>query len=234
MLFIRATPKLCLLLLCRAAPCPVYLICCAAARMSEQCRKHADRALKCGHAQVLCTTVGESFSDLINVTVGLGLGKTTAIFASVLLVFIIAQFALKRYDVFVYWPCVVLISVVGTLITDALTDVAGLELWISTLVFGLVLLSVFVAWWLLERTLSVHTIFTTRREALYWLAILFTFAMGTATGAHATPVVLMCLACLASNVCALACTHARSDASARERTAACRTSHCRTHMQVCR
>jgi uncharacterized membrane-anchored protein len=133
--------------------------------------------------QILCTTVAESFSDLINETLGLGLGKTSAIFGAALLVFLVAQFALKRYVVPVYWICVVLISVEGTLATDALTDGAGVPLWVSTLAFGIALALVFLAWWLVERTLSVHTIFTTRREAFYWLAIFVTFAMGTATGA---------------------------------------------------
>ena len=82
----------------------------------------------------------------------------------------------------VYWLAVVLISVVGTLITDNLTDNFGVSLVITTIVFGVVLAATFAAWYASEKTLSIHTIYTTRREAFYWLAVLFTFALGTAAG----------------------------------------------------
>ncbi len=75
-----------------------------------------------------------------------------------------------------------LISVVGTQITDNLTDNAGVSLVTTTIVFSIVLAAVFAAWYASERTLSIHTIFTTRRESFYWLAVLFTFALGTAAG----------------------------------------------------
>ena len=139
------------------------------------------------HLQVLCTTVGEAFSDLINETVGLGLAKTAAIFGAALLVALVAQFAVKRYIVPIYWVNVVLISVEGTLATDAMTDGAGIPLWVSTLSFGLALIAVFVLWWVVERTLSVHTIYTTRRELFCWLTIFVTFALGTAVGALLLP-----------------------------------------------
>ena len=70
----------------------------------------------------------------------------------------------------------------GTLVTDNLTDNLGVPLEVSTVVFGVLLAADFVAWYRVERTLSIHSIFTRRREAFYWLAILFTFALGTATG----------------------------------------------------
>jgi hypothetical protein len=76
----------------------------------------------------------------------------------------------------------VLISVVGTLITDNLTDHFGVSLVTTTVVFSIVLAAVFAAWYASERTLSIHTIVTTRREAFYWLTVLFTFALGTAAG----------------------------------------------------
>ena len=92
------------------------------------------------------------------------------------------QFWTRRYVPAVYWLTVVLISVVGTLITDNLTDAAGVPLWVSTLVFSVLLAATFIVWFMRERTLSIHSIVTRRREAFYWLAILFTFALGTAAG----------------------------------------------------
>jgi uncharacterized membrane-anchored protein len=77
---------------------------------------------------------------------------------------------------------VVLISVVGTLVSDKLADDMGVPLETTTILFAVLLTVTFVAWWLSERTLSIHTIFTTRREAFYWLTILFTFALGTSAG----------------------------------------------------
>jgi uncharacterized membrane-anchored protein len=77
---------------------------------------------------------------------------------------------------------VVAISVVGTLISDNLVETYGVALETTTIAFAAFLIAVFVAWWWSERTLSVHSITTTRREAFYWLAILFTFALGTSAG----------------------------------------------------
>jgi uncharacterized membrane-anchored protein len=82
----------------------------------------------------------------------------------------------------IYWLAVVLLSVVGTLITDNLTDNFGVSLVASTLAFTVALGVVFSVWYASEKTLSIKTIYTRRREAFYWLAILFTFALGTAAG----------------------------------------------------
>ncbi len=132
--------------------------------------------------KILSTTTGETFADYLNVDVGLGLTITTWIMGGLLIAALIAQFATKRYTSGVYWTVVVLISIVGTLITDNLTDVAGLPLWASTAIFTALLAITFGIWFYRERTLSIHTIFTRRREAFYWVAILFTFALGTAAG----------------------------------------------------
>ena len=131
--------------------------------------------------KVLCTTVGETFADYFNVD--LGFGTYTLYFVGVLLLAaLVVQFATKRYIAPAYWVAVVLISVFGTLITDKLTDDFGVALEITTAVFTVVLALVFYVWHSFERTLSIHTIFTVRREAFYWVAILFTFALGTAAG----------------------------------------------------
>ena len=86
----------------------------------------------------------------------------------------------------VYWLTVVLVSVVGTQITDALTDGLGISLYVSTPVFAVILAAVFAAWYAVERTLSIHSVTTARRELFYWAAILCTFALGTAAGDLAT------------------------------------------------
>src|SRR3954447_6390970 len=132
--------------------------------------------------KVLCTTVGESFADYINETLGVGLTNTTLIFSAALVAILVWQFRLRRYVPGVYWTVVVLVSVVGTLLTDNLTDGQGVPLWISTTVFAVLLAVVFAVWWSRERTLSIHSIVTTPREAFYWLAVLVTFALGTAAG----------------------------------------------------
>jgi uncharacterized membrane-anchored protein len=132
--------------------------------------------------KILCTTVGESFADYINETLGFGLTNTTIVFSLALIAALVVQFRLDRYVPGVYWLAVVLISVVGTLLTDNLTDARGVPLWLSTTVFSVLLAAVFSIWYARERTLSIHTIVTTPREAFYWLTVLVTFALGTAAG----------------------------------------------------
>ncbi len=132
--------------------------------------------------KVFSTTVGETGADYLNDTLGLGLSTTSLIVGALFLVALAIQFATRRYTPVVYWVTVVLISVVGTLITDNLTDVVGVPLWVSTLVFAVLLAATFTIWFLRERTLSIHSIVSRPREAFYWLAILFTFALGTAAG----------------------------------------------------
>ena len=132
--------------------------------------------------KILCTTVGETVSDYLSDTVGWGLTNTTYVTAAVLIAVLGVQFGLRRYVPLVYWTAVVLISVVGTQITDNLVDNHGVPLRTTTIIFSIALAVTFAAWYAVERTLSIHTIFTTRREAFYWLTILFTFALGTAAG----------------------------------------------------
>jgi uncharacterized membrane-anchored protein len=101
---------------------------------------------------------------------------------AVLIAVLVAQFRSRRYVPGIYWLAVVLISVVGTLISDNLVENYGVTLETTTVAFGAILICVFTSWYWSERTLSVHTIVTTRREAFYWATILFTFALGTSTG----------------------------------------------------
>src|SRR3954469_7004322 len=132
--------------------------------------------------KIMCTTVGETAADYLNVNLGFGLTKTTYVSGALLVVLLAIQFRLRRYVPVVYWSAVVVISVFGTLITDNMTDRYNVPLTTSTAIFAVILAIVFAVWFAFERTLSIHTIFTTRREAFYWLAILFTFALGTAAG----------------------------------------------------
>ena len=132
--------------------------------------------------KILCTTVGESFADYINETLGFGLTNTTVVFTIALVATLVVQFRLRRYVPGVYWLAVVLISVVGTLLTDNLTDARGVPLAVSSIVFAALLAAVFGAWYARERTLSIHSINTTPREGWYWLVVLVTFALGTALG----------------------------------------------------
>ncbi|MFD5078753.1 hypothetical protein [Streptomyces sp. NPDC058371] len=132
--------------------------------------------------KVLCTTVGETAADLLNEKAGLGLTGVSVVMSVLLAAVLVVQFRTPAYRAGVYWLAVVLISVVGTLISDNLTDNMGVPLETSTTVFAILLAVVFGVWYRRERTLSIHSIDTTSREAYYWLAVLFTFALGTAAG----------------------------------------------------
>jgi uncharacterized membrane-anchored protein len=136
--------------------------------------------------KIMSTTVGETGADYLAVHVGFGTAVTGAIMASLLFAALLVQLRMWRYVPWIYWLTVVLVSVVGTQITDALTDRLGVSLYVSTAVFAAALSATFAIWYAAERTLSIYTIVTTRREVFYWAAILFTFALGTAAGDLAT------------------------------------------------
>jgi uncharacterized membrane-anchored protein len=132
--------------------------------------------------KVLCTTVGESAADFLDVNLNFGLTDTSLVTGVLLAIALAAQLAATRYAPGRYWLTVALVSVFGTLVTDNLTDNLDVPLETSTVIFSVLLAATFLAWYRSERTLSIHSIVTRRREAFYWLAILFTFALGTATG----------------------------------------------------
>src|ERR1700712_5143417 len=132
--------------------------------------------------KVLCTTVGESAADFLNVNLNFGLTGTSLVTGVLLVVALAVQFAASRYTASRYWVTVTLVSVFGTLVTDNLTDNLDVPLETSTIVFSVLLAATFIAWYASEKTLSIHSIVTRRREGFYWLAILVTFALGTATG----------------------------------------------------
>src|SRR5690242_4606245 len=143
----------------------------------------------------LCTTIGETESD--NLTTSWAGGDNAGVHAldaaalrvmlvtiAVLAVLLAIQFTRRKYVAVVYWANIVVISLVGTQITDQFEGNGDQpnNMWAITIVSVVLLALVFLVWWLVERTLSMHSIRTHRREAFYWLAILVTFATGTAVG----------------------------------------------------
>lgn len=136
--------------------------------------------------KVMTTTVGETIADYLAVDAGLGQGLTRTVMATLLALALWMQMRSRQCRLTVYWLTVVLISVVGTQITDALTDGMGVSLYLSTGVFAAVLLGIFLWWHRQEGTLSIQAINSPHRESFYWLCILCTFALGTAAGDLAT------------------------------------------------
>jgi uncharacterized membrane-anchored protein len=132
--------------------------------------------------KLMAVTMGETAADYLAVNMGLGLTATALIMSGILVLALVYQFMQKKYIPAPYWTAVVLISIVGTLITDCLIDIFGVPLTTTTTAFTVVLAATFAIWYAAEKTLSIHSIFTTRREIFYWLAILFTFSLGTAAG----------------------------------------------------
>ena len=138
--------------------------------------------------KVLCTTVGETFSDFLNLgkadggQLGWGIPKTAALMTTLLVIALVLQMRSDRYHPARYWAAVVLVSIVGTLATDWLHDDKGVALTTTTIIFSVSLALVFGIWYSLEKTLSIHSVFRGRREAFYWLVVLVTFALGTSGG----------------------------------------------------
>jgi uncharacterized membrane-anchored protein len=132
--------------------------------------------------KMMSTTVGETAADFLTYNLHMGLVITTAITGILFLGALFLQLKSKQYVPWIYWSTVVMISVLGTLITDDLVDNFGVALQTTTTVFSLALLITFALWYASEKTLSIHSINTTKRELYYWTAILFTFALGTSAG----------------------------------------------------
>ncbi len=132
--------------------------------------------------KIMATTVGETAADYLIFNLHMGLTTTSLIMGVLLLAALALQILLRRYIPVVYWIAVVLLSIFGTLITDNLSDNFGVALTTSTALFSVALIATFAGWYASEKTLSIHSIVTTKREIFYWTAILFTFALGTASG----------------------------------------------------
>ncbi len=132
--------------------------------------------------KIMCTTVGETGADFLIFNMNFGLMVTSLLMLIPLVIFLAIQIRHNKYVPWLYWVTVVLISIVGTLITDNLVDNLGFPLELTTIAFSISLLLAFALWYASEKTLSIHTINTKRRELFYWAAILLTFALGTAAG----------------------------------------------------
>lgn len=130
--------------------------------------------------KILTTGMGETTSDFLvhrfEPEVALSLG-----FAA-LLISLALQFSVRRYIPWVYWTAVAMVSVFGTMAADAVHVGLGVPYLASTLFFTVALAVVFLLWHRREKTLSIHSITTRRRESFYWAAVLTTFALGTAAG----------------------------------------------------
>jgi uncharacterized membrane-anchored protein len=155
-------------------------------RLSPMLNKVPEIALIFWTIKILSTTVGETGADYLAVHVGLGANLTMACMAGLLIATLILQLRARFYVPWIYWLTVVLVSIVGTEITDFMTDKLDISLYVSTAAFACALGVTFAIWYGFEGTLSIRTILTTRRELFYWAAILFTFALGTAAGDLAT------------------------------------------------
>ncbi|MBV1706564.1 MAG: hypothetical protein KGQ37_05080 [Hyphomicrobiales bacterium] len=132
--------------------------------------------------KVLSTTVGETGADLLAGRLHLGLALTSAVMTGLFVAVLAIQLGARRYIPWLYWLTVVLISVVGTLLSDNLVDGMHVSLITTSLAFGIGMAGVFALWFMQEKTLSIRSINTRRREGFYWAAILLTFAMGTSLG----------------------------------------------------
>jgi uncharacterized membrane-anchored protein len=130
--------------------------------------------------KALSTAMGESTSDYLVhmmapvLAVLLGLAG--------FLVSLYLQFRTARYVAWTYWLTVVMVGTFGTMAADVLHVGLGVPYQASTLLYAIALAAVFAAWWRTEKTLSIHSVDTPRREAFYWAAVVATFAMGTALG----------------------------------------------------
>lgn len=133
--------------------------------------------------KTLSTTVGETGADFLASGLNLGMPLTTLLMSGIMASLLFLQFGkFKRYIPGNYWALVVLMSVIGTLITDILVDLAGVSLSTLSIIFSVMMLGGFYLWYREEGTLSIHTINTGKREAWYWVVILLAFALGTGVG----------------------------------------------------
>ncbi|WP_405558057.1 hypothetical protein [Streptomyces sp. NBC_01171] len=150
------------------------------ARIGEGANKVPEVTVYFWIIKVLTTGMGETASDFLAHLLGpipaVALGGIAFVASLVL------QFAVRRYVPWVYWTAIVMVSVFGTMVADVLHVALGVSYTLSTPLFVIALAAVFAIWYASERTLSIHSIRTRRREVFYWAAVLATFALGTAAG----------------------------------------------------
>jgi uncharacterized membrane-anchored protein len=130
--------------------------------------------------KVLTTAMGEATSDYLahtfNPYIVVPLGGIALVLT------LVVQLSVSRYITWVYWFTVVMVAVVGTMVADSLHIQFGIPYTVSTAFFAVVLACILALWYRSEKTLSIHSIYTRRREMFYWATVLATFALGTAAG----------------------------------------------------
>lgn len=148
--------------------------------MTRALRKVPEITLIFWIAKLFTTAAGEAASDFLTNTINPYVAVTIGfvIFAGALAV----QFRVRRYIPWVYWLAVAMVAVFGTMAADVLHKQFGVPYAASTTFFAVCLGLIFIVWHKIERSLSIHTITTPRREAFYWLTVVATFALGTAAG----------------------------------------------------
>lgn len=130
--------------------------------------------------KLLTTAMGESTSDFLVYHINPYLAVILGVIGFVIA--LILQFSVRKYVAWIYWLLVVIVAIFGTMVADVIHIVLGVPYYASTIAFAVILTVVFTTWYKVEKTLSIHSIYTRRREVFYWAAVLATFAMGTATG----------------------------------------------------
>jgi uncharacterized membrane-anchored protein len=139
-------------------------------------------------AKCCATTVGETVSDFFNSLFDpcqctqAGLGFAALLFVPLLLFNLYLQLRWAVYSPRIYWPAIILCSIVGTIITDGFHDNWGLMVWIEVIIFFVAMSVSFYSWYTSEGTLDIHSIDSTRRQVYYWSTVIWTFALGTAVG----------------------------------------------------
>lgn len=130
--------------------------------------------------KVLTTALGESTSDylvhVMNPVIAVGIGAAGFVAA------MIWQFSVRKYIAWVYWLAVTMVAIFGTMAADVLHIGLGVPYLYSTIFFAISLVIIFSLWYAVEKTLSIHSIYTARRELFYWATVCATFALGTAAG----------------------------------------------------
>jgi uncharacterized membrane-anchored protein len=130
--------------------------------------------------KVLTTGMGETTSDYL--VHRLGPALAIAVGGCAIGVGLWRQYVATRYEAWTYWLAVVMVAVFGTMVADVLHVGLGIPYVVSSCLFALILVLTFALWYRSERTLSIHSIRTRRRERFYWATVLATFALGTAVG----------------------------------------------------
>lgn len=152
----------------------------SAHRIRQVARKVPEVTVYFWIIKMLTTGMGETTSDYLvhqlNPIIAVAIGGICFVAALIL------QFAARRYVAWIYWLAVVMVAIFGTMVADVLHVGFGIPYIVSATFFAVALAVVFVVWYVSEKTLSIHTIDTRRRELFYWATVVVTFALGTAVG----------------------------------------------------